>query len=83
MTEHRHDHRTLGCEQVLEHLFEYLDRALDVQASADIERHLETCRGCFDRAEFERRLRERVGETATAEAPQRLRERVKTLIDRF
>lgn len=78
-----HDHKKLSCEQVLAHLFEYLDSALDASTSADIERHLEACRGCFGRAEFERRLRARVAETATAEAPERLRKRVELLIGRF
>lgn len=75
--------RNLRCEQVLEHLFEYLDHALDAQTSAEIERHLDACRGCFSRAEFERRLRARVAETGTASAPATLRARIKALIDRF
>jgi anti-sigma factor (TIGR02949 family) len=83
MTEHRHDHQALSCEQVLEHLFEYLDRALDARANADIERHLAACRVCFGRAEFERRLRQRVADTATSAAPERLRERVKALVEKF
>ncbi len=33
----KHDH-TLNCEQVLEHLFAYLDNALDAPLSAEIER---------------------------------------------
>lgn len=78
----RHDHN-VGCEQVLEHLLAYLAKALDAQTSAEIERHLEACRGCFSRAEFERRLRERVAETGTVSAPESLRARIKALTDRF
>lgn len=82
MSEHHH-REGLSCEQVLEHLFDYLDSALDSLTAAEIERHLQACRGCFSRAEFERRLRARVAETATAEAPDRLRRRIKALIDQF
>jgi anti-sigma factor (TIGR02949 family) len=78
----KHDH-ALSCEQVLEHLFAYLDKALDATTSAEIERHLEACRGCFSRAEFERRLRQRVAETGTVSAPDSLRARIKALTDRF
>ncbi len=81
MSDH-HDHN-LSCEQVLEHLLAYLDHALDAPTSAEIERHLQACRGCFSRAEFERRLRERVAETGTASAPETLRARIKALTDRF
>jgi anti-sigma factor (TIGR02949 family) len=73
----------LDCEQVLEHLFAYLDKALDAEKSAEIERHLVACRGCFSRAEFERRLRARVAETGTASASDSLRARIKALIERF
>ena len=78
----KHDH-SLNCEQVLEHLFAYLDNALDAPTSAEIERHLESCRGCFSRAEFEQRLRERIAQTGTVSAPDTLRERIKALTGKF
>ena len=77
-----HDHH-LSCEQVLEQLFAYLDQALDATTNADVERHLQSCRGCFSRAEFERRLRARVAETGAVSAPETLRVRIKALTDRF
>jgi mycothiol system anti-sigma-R factor len=77
------DAKSLTCEQVLEHLLEYLDRELTPETSADIDRHLAECRGCYSRAEFERRLKARVAEAGTAEAPGSLRQRIKGLIDRF
>ncbi|GIX27774.1 MAG: hypothetical protein KatS3mg123_1655 [Burkholderiales bacterium] len=43
--------RTVNCEEVLRHLFAYIDQELDAEASAEIERHLELCRGCFSRVE--------------------------------
>jgi anti-sigma factor (TIGR02949 family) len=74
---------TIRCEEVIEHLFEYLDRELEKVKSTEIERHLEHCRECFSRAEFEKRLRERVRATGEAVAPPRLRQRVQRLIARF
>jgi anti-sigma factor (TIGR02949 family) len=73
----------IRCEEVIEHLFEYLDRELEHVKSTEIERHLEYCRECFSRAEFEKRLRERVRATGEAEAPLRLRQRLRRLIERF
>lgn len=75
--------RTLTCEEVVQRLFPYIDRELDDHANAEIEHHLETCRGCYSRAEFERKLKAKVAETGQAEAPERLRKRLKGLIDRF
>lgn len=73
----------LTCEEVIERLFDYLDRELDGQQAADIERHLARCRDCFTRAEFEKRLRARVEASGTATTPPRLRRRLRDLLDHF
>lgn len=73
----------ISCEEVVERLFDYLDREMDSDASAEIERHLERCHDCFSRAEFERRLRERVARSGQQEAPERLRRRIREMIGRF
>jgi anti-sigma factor (TIGR02949 family) len=73
----------LSCEEVIERLLEYLDRELDAAAQLEVERHLETCRGCFSRAEFERRLRARVAETGDVKAPESLRRRIRALVARY
>ncbi|QTF92019.1 zf-HC2 domain-containing protein, partial [Halomonas sp. BM-2019] len=75
--------RELGCEEVIERLFDYLDRELEVQQAEDIERHLTRCRDCFSRAEFERRLRARVDASGTVRAPPRLHRRIRRLLDQF
>lgn len=75
--------RTLSCEEVLHHIFAYLDGELDAATGEDIERHLEACRGCFSRAEFERRLRSRLAESAATSAPEKLKKRIRTLIEHF
>lgn len=51
---------TMGCEEALEKLATFLDGELDPKESAQVRRHLKTCRSCFSRAEFERRLKERI-----------------------
>ena len=73
----------LSCEDVIEKLLEYLDRELDAAAQLEVGRHLETCRGCFSRAEFERRLRARVAETGDVKAPESLRRRIRALVARY
>jgi anti-sigma factor (TIGR02949 family) len=75
--------RHLDCEEVLRHLLEYLDRALDEDDMAAIDRHLERCRACFGRAEFEKRLKDAIGAAAVRRASPGLRARLKHIIGRF
>lgn len=73
----------IECEEAVARLLEYLDGELDEGHRTQVERHLETCRGCFSRAEFEGRLRALVAETGSAPAPDSLRLRVRGLMERF
>ena len=73
----------ISCENVVERLFDYLDREVDSDTIAEIEQHLERCHDCFNRAEFERKLRERIARSAQQKAPERLRRRIREIIDRF
>lgn len=75
--------RDLSCEEVIEHIFEFLDDELEPDWRADIERHIQTCRDCYTRAEFERKLREKVREAAQAKAPDRLHRRIEGLLDKY
>lgn len=72
---------SISCEDVIERLFDYLDRELDAPTSAEIERHLQRCHDCFSRAEFERRLRERLAATTPQRAPERLHRRIRALLN--
>ena len=76
-----HDH--IDCEQVLQQLFEYLDGELDDRRQELIAHHLESCRGCFSRAEFERQLIRKLAKSGEVEAPDTLVRRVRSLIDGF
>lgn len=72
----------IDCEEALRRLAGFLDRELGPQSAAEVERHLETCRSCYSRAEFERRLRERLREDLKeAAVPAGLESRVRRLLD--
>jgi anti-sigma factor (TIGR02949 family) len=80
----KHDkHEKISCEEVIAHLFAFLDDETDSKKRSAIEKHLQECRGCFSRAEFERALRARVRQLGGSETPATLRRRVKTLLDQF
>ncbi|WP_417529728.1 anti-sigma factor family protein [Marinobacter lipolyticus] len=71
----------ITCEEVIERLFEYLDRELDPATQTEIDRHLRRCHDCFSRKEFERRLRDKVAASGTEKAPDRLKRRVASLLN--
>jgi mycothiol system anti-sigma-R factor len=73
----------MTCEDVLKHLVAYLDREIDSEAAAEIEHHLESCRGCLSRAEFERQLMAQVRAAGASSAPDGLRARIKEIVDKF
>jgi anti-sigma factor (TIGR02949 family) len=73
----------ISCEEVIAHLFAYLDDEADAEKRSYIERHLQECRACFSRAEFEKALRAKVRQLGDKEAPTTLRQRVRGLLDQF
>jgi anti-sigma factor (TIGR02949 family) len=75
--------KEMRCEEVIAHLFSYLDGEMDAAKRAEIDGHLQACRGCYSRAEFEKALRAKVRELGDKNAPANLRQRLKTLLDEF
>lgn len=71
----------IDCEEALRRLAEYIDRELEPEAHDEVERHLDTCRSCYSRAEFERRLKERIrSDIEVDEIPAEFEERVRSLL---
>jgi anti-sigma factor (TIGR02949 family) len=75
--------KTVGCEEALAHLLEYLDQELGASRHHEVEHHLEVCKSCFSRAEFERRLKTKLREAGRQPAGEAFHERIKTLLRRF
>ncbi len=47
----------LSCQECERYIPVFLDHALEVKESLDVQAHLQSCFSCHDRAESERRLR--------------------------
>lgn len=80
--EHNHT-QDISCEDVLKLLVDYLHGEVDEAKFAEIEKHLDSCRACYSRAEFEKALKIRVKEENAETAPETLRNRLNDLMDRF
>ena len=51
----------IKCEDVLKHLYEYIDQQLDGVTYSEIEAHLELCKHCCRQHDFEVELKNLVG----------------------
>jgi anti-sigma factor (TIGR02949 family) len=74
------DRQTMSCEEALRLLGDYLDRELEPQERDPVERHVNSCRACFSRAEFERLLEERLTELGREPAPAHVQSRIRRLL---
>jgi anti-sigma factor RsiW len=74
---------TTGCEEALRLLASYIDGELAGGDRIDLERHLQTCRSCYSRAEFEKRLKTQLGELRRRPVNPAFEERIRRLIRRF
>ena len=74
---------SIECEEVLRHLFAYIDGELDSAQQEQIGVHLGLCRSCFSRAEFERRLKAHMRSLGHDRAPAELERRIRALVDQL
>lgn len=72
-----------SCEDALRLLAAYLDGELHPDSGEELERHLDTCRSCYSRAEFEKRLKAHVSALGQEPVAAGLEDRVRSLIRSF
>lgn len=77
------EERGIDCEEAIRRLAEYLDGELADREASEVERHLETCRSCWSRAEFERRLRARLADLRRDQVDPDFEGRIRSLLRRF
>lgn len=72
----------IKCEEVLKHLYEYLDKQLDEGTYGDIEQHLKLCRHCCRHRDFEIELRNMVVRSCfQKKAPDILKNKINQMLD--
>jgi anti-sigma factor (TIGR02949 family) len=72
--------RPIDCERALQRIFEFVDHELEGEEGEAIQRHLDTCRSCFSRADFERRLKAKLRPLRQAEGDPKARDRIEALL---
>ncbi len=67
----------IKCEEVLKHLYEYIDNQLDEVSQAEIDEHLKLCKLCCQHYDFELKLREMVVKSCFVQkAPNLLKKKI-------
>ena len=72
---------SIDCDEVLRHLFAYLDGEVQGERLEQIRVHLDRCRSCFSRAQFETLLREHLRAIGRADVPAALERRLRSVLD--
>lgn len=72
------------CQKAVARLYEFLNsHDITVDQEAELRRHLDLCRGCFDRFEFERLLIVRFKTAGVCKCPESLRKKIEALVESF
>ena len=72
----------IKCEEVLKHLYEYMDKQLDEGAYNEIEEHLKYCKHCCKHHDFEIELRNLVVRSCfQKKAPDVLKSKINEMLD--
>lgn len=72
----------IKCEEVLKHIYEYIDNQLDEVSRAEIDEHLKLCKHCCQHRDFELKLREMVVKSCFQQkAPNILKKKIIKMLD--
>ncbi len=75
--------KPMTCEEAMQRLFVYLDRALSGESLEDFEVHLQECLACCDKLAFSRQLDDFVkGRLPEPSVPPRLQDRIRKALER-
>lgn len=75
--------RSIGCEEALRLLAEYLDGELHDARGNEVRAHMERCRSCYSRVEFERRLKQALVDLRHSDVEPQLELRIRNLLRDF
>ena len=79
----KNENKNISCEEVISMLFDYLDGALAGKTEAEIEKHLEDCKGCLRKVEFQLELKKRFSKLRDEITSKDLNNKINKLINSF
>jgi anti-sigma factor (TIGR02949 family) len=73
----------ISCEQVVQGVWEFLDKDMTPEAIATFQKHLDLCRSCFSKIEFEKMLRVSMQAKTDCKCPEKLKAKIQGIIELF
>jgi mycothiol system anti-sigma-R factor len=74
----------MNCKESLQKIYEFLDGEMEKLPMHEIEKHLDNCRGCWDRFEFEKQLKELVKKSCCKETcTDALKKRIQAILEKY
>jgi mycothiol system anti-sigma-R factor len=74
----------MNCRESLQKIYEFLDGEMEKLPMGEIEKHLDNCRGCWDRFEFEKQLKALIQKSCCKEAcSDTLRQRIESILEKY
>jgi predicted anti-sigma-YlaC factor YlaD len=73
----------ISCEEAIELIAMQLDKSAGDVERLVLERHLKTCRHCFDRLEFEKLLKNRLTKMKADVSSEQLERKIDALLSSF
>ena len=69
---------TIGCQEALKRLYEYLDGELTPETTAEVRRHIELCAACYPEVRMETEFRDALHRAAEGQplCPESLRRKI-------
>ncbi|HUG40107.1 MAG TPA: zf-HC2 domain-containing protein [Longimicrobiales bacterium] len=73
---------TMGCQQALQRLYEYLDGELTPETTEEVRRHIELCAGCYPEVKTATEFRDALQRAARGQplCPDSLRRKVAEML---
>jgi anti-sigma factor (TIGR02949 family) len=71
----------ISCEEAVKRVFDYIDRYLSGKPLDELERHIESCRGCLSKVDFQLKLKSRIASVKPAKVSKDLDNKIKRLLN--
>ena len=73
---------TIGCQEALQRLYEYLDGELTPETTAEVRRHIELCAGCYPEVRNATEFRDALHRAAQGQplCPESLRRKIAAML---
>ena len=67
---------SISCDDALERMFAYIDESISGKSGEELDKYIETCRGCLKKLDFQLKLKKRLNKIKPVSASTKLTKRL-------